>query len=95
MSETLLDLARKVRIGVGKVGLLPEHRPKVPAEKINEAIVSQTIAGHLIGPLRANRFTIADVMANMGYVPLSKGADFKEKFPQEYKATRGTLTVLV
>ncbi|PIR80098.1 MAG: hypothetical protein COU25_01925 [Candidatus Levybacteria bacterium CG10_big_fil_rev_8_21_14_0_10_35_13] len=99
-NHTRRPLLRKAIDLLRKAGgeLLPNDK-KVSLEEINEHTVARVINQSLGNPLQekingdryANPFDIVSVIAGLGYIAPSSFADYMEKFPDEYQATRVAL----
>lgn len=100
----LLRSVRALKEGARRFleGFSPEPK-EIPLEEINEASLAKAISENLGNRLRERLgqgkrwdipFSIVDVLAVTGRVATWTGADYQEKFPDEYRLVRGILQKL-
>ena len=105
--QTTKSLVKRLGIRIAKtvetvVSSLDTNVETIPFEEITTQRVAATIAQHLGNPDQErlggqryeNPFSIATVLANMGYVGTSIKTDYFEKFREPYEKTRVGLNAL-
>ena len=104
-SETPVKSSNPVRQFLGKVFDAMDPVPPVPKENITPQITAQRLLENMGNPIREkvlgentywdNPFSLRDVLAALGHVPLFTAQDHFDVFPQECQATGKALQELV
>lgn len=92
---------KRVREGLKYVLDPRASPPEIPLEQINEKTVAGAINNYLASLERLGQgrwdmfFSIVDVLGKIGRVADLIDTDYRDRFPNEYRATRFALTRLV